>query len=95
MVVFGMFMLKKQFGARWAKGITFNGAQPPGPSKEEIHDGGGFVKLELHSWMRLDGGGWRHIGDQDLILSTVRISLSLPAHYLELERDTCIYYLHL
>jgi hypothetical protein len=29
--------------------------------------------------MRLDGGGWRHIGDQDLILSTVRISLSLPA----------------
>jgi hypothetical protein len=58
MVVFGMFMFKKQFGARWAKGITFNGAQPPGPSKEEIHGGGGFVKLELVGcgWMEEDGG---------------------------------------
>ncbi len=32
---------------RDGRSITFNGAQPLGPSKEEIHDGGGFVKLEL------------------------------------------------
>ena len=58
-------------GARWAKDITFN------PSKEEIHDGGDFVKLEE---MRVVGGGWMRGArgggrDQDLILSTLRISL--------------------